>query len=72
MHEYLNRPKFLARAILKNAVKIGVIIRPNKCSNCKIRCKPRGHHSDYSKPLEVKWLCRNCHFKCQQFQKPFV
>jgi hypothetical protein len=36
-------------------------LRPQHCSACGVECKPQGHHPDYSKPLEVVWLCRPCH-----------
>jgi hypothetical protein len=36
-------------------------VRPDRCSKCKVKCKPHGHHPDYSKPLEVVWLCPGCH-----------
>src|SRR3990167_4269956 len=47
--------KFLARGRLSRAVKIGKIIRKvcQKCGDPKVQ----GHHPDYSKPLEVIWLC---------------
>lgn len=35
--------------------------RPNSCENCNKVCVVDGHHVDYSKPLEVIWLCRQCH-----------
>lgn len=34
---------------------------PEKCSECGIRGVVDGHHSDYSEPLKVIWLCRQCH-----------
>ena len=50
-----------AREILKYAIKKGEIIRPNICPKCKKKKKIEGHHEDYSKPLEVEWVCRKCH-----------
>lgn len=47
--------KMLARNLLNYAVKVGKIKR----GNCEVCNKPnsQGHHDDYYKPLEVKWLC---------------
>ena len=43
------------------AISRGELIRPEKCSGCDRFKKTDGHHEDYSKPLEVIWLCRKCH-----------
>ena len=56
-----NDPKFRARIALNNARRDGRIIRPDACSKCGCECIPHGHHTDYSKPLEVIWLCHPCH-----------
>jgi len=50
-----------AHKLCQKAVKEGRLIRPDKCSNCGVSCKPIGHHPDYDKPLEVVWLCVKCH-----------
>lgn len=49
-----------AREIVANAIKYGNLIR-GKCKECGSNKNVEGHHKDYEKPLEVEWLCRNCH-----------
>ncbi len=48
-----------ARDKFKYAVKSGKIVR----MPCEICGDPKseGHHEDYSKPFEVKWLCLKHH-----------
>lgn len=48
-----------ARNILNKAVKRGEVLK-TPCINCG-NLKSEGHHEDYSKPLEVIWLCRAHH-----------
>jgi hypothetical protein len=44
------------------AVKKGILKRPDKCENCGKRTKPSGHHyNGYDHPLDVVWLCHQCH-----------
>jgi ribosomal protein S27AE len=43
------------------AVKTGKLIRPERCPRCDRECKVEAHHADYSKPLDVTWLCKWCH-----------
>lgn len=50
--------KARAHSILNAAVRAKKITKtPCKCGKLKVE----GHHEDYSKPLEVIWLCRKCH-----------
>ena len=53
--------KIKARQKLKNAIRAGKITRPDTCESCKEKKFVEGHHEDYSKPLEVDWLCIECH-----------
>lgn len=54
--------KHKARTLLQKAVRRGKIIKPSQCSACnKHNCKIEGHHHDYSQPLNVTWLCPQCH-----------
>lgn len=50
-----------ARAQVRAAVASGRLVRPSSCSDCRTPCKPHGHHADYSRPLDVEWLCSECH-----------
>lgn len=47
--------------LLATAISRGKIKRPDHCSRCGEKKRVEGHHTDYSKPLEVEWLCRQCH-----------
>lgn len=58
-----NREKNNAHAKVHRAVENGTIIRGKSCMECGMNAKTEGHHEDYSKPLEVIWLCRLCHSK---------
>ena len=48
------------RAITMKAVYNGRLPRPAVCSQCG-GPRPQAHHADYSKPLDVLWLCLKCH-----------
>jgi hypothetical protein len=53
-----------ARIIFHNAINSGVITRKTKCEvskNC--RGAIHAHHPDYSKPLDVRWLCKKHHME---------
>lgn len=57
-----NRLKINARSVHQYYINKGDIIRPDICTQCGRKRKYiHGHHYDYSKPLEVIWLCHNCH-----------
>lgn len=47
--------------ILQYHVKVGNIIKPDICENCKLEKILQGHHENYNKPLDVIWLCPECH-----------
>ena len=53
------RVKFRARNMAASAARKGRIIKLS-CEVCG-ELKSEGHHEDYSKPLEVRWLCHLHH-----------
>lgn len=67
------KAKYPERVKAHTAVRIalmqGKLVKPDGCSACGRARLPRqleGHHEDYSKPLEVTWLCRKCHLKLRE------
>ncbi len=41
--------------------QLGLIARPNRCSWCRRRHRHERHHWDYDEPLNVTYLCVDCH-----------
>ena len=55
-----NQIKLQARRIVYENVRKGSLKKlPCKCGNPIVQA----HHHDYTKPLEIEWLCKQCHTK---------
>ena len=50
-----------ASHIVNNAIKNGKLIPWPVCAIPECQGKPQGHHPDYSRPLDVVWLCPKHH-----------
>lgn len=48
---------------VNTAIKKGQLIKPSSCSMCGTFTKLVAHHIDYSKPLNVIFICQRCHKK---------
>jgi transposase-like protein len=55
--------KYRARMAVRNAIRNGSIVKGEQCQSCGSSKNIQAHHSDYSKPLAVEWLCRSCHYE---------
>jgi ribosomal protein S27AE len=51
--------KHRARLAVTHAIERGTLVR-EPCEACG-REPAQAHHDDYSKPLDVRWLCSTCH-----------
>jgi hypothetical protein len=56
------RRRHICRSYLKAYVRAGRIER-KPCEICG-DTKVEGHHHDYTKPLDVRWLCVKHHREC--------
>lgn len=56
-----------ARKRVNEAIKAGTLLR-EPCRECGTTQDIQGHHEDYSKPLDVIWLCRSCHRELHERQ----
>ncbi len=78
-HFYRGGARADARAhdILEKAVLYGKLHNPEICSCCGSserfkdgRTAIQGHHDDYNKPLDIRWLCQQCHHEWHKHNKP--
>jgi len=58
-----------AQGKVERAIAKGDLIRPEACEQCGTvpppmkdgRTRIQAHHDDYDNPLEVRWICQECH-----------
>jgi rRNA maturation protein Nop10 len=55
----LSREQMQAHVAVHKAVKAGTL-KPQPCQECGSN-KTQAHHPDYSRPLDVEWLCAKHH-----------
>lgn len=68
---YKEDPKQLLRAKSRTKLNNAIIQGKIKRLPCEV-CgtdKTEGHHTDYSRPFDVKWLCKNHH---EELHKKFT
>lgn len=59
--------KYAARSAVSNAVRDGKL-KKSPCVHCGDP-RAQAHHNDYSKPLDVVWVCFKCHREIEHGQK---
>ena len=60
-----NPNKFNANKAVNAAIYAGVIKNPGVCFGCGRKSEETrlsAHHFDYTRPLDVVWVCRRCHY----------
>lgn len=60
-YRLLHPEKTRAHRLLSTAVRREKIAKPQLCECCRRKRAREAHHHDYSKPLEVLWVCYQCH-----------
>lgn len=59
-HDARYPDKRSAHTTLSNAIRDGNIVRADRCA-CGFVGPLEGHHDDYARPLDIRWLCAPCH-----------
>jgi hypothetical protein len=46
------------------------LVGPKRCERCRSdRRRLEKHHTDYSRPLVVEWLCKPCHYLADELRR---
>lgn len=55
-----NRVKHQVRSLTRSFIKTGKLVK-GACEICNTTVHVEAHHDDYSKPMDIRWLCRKHH-----------
>lgn len=69
VHQLRHPERQRAREALHRAVARGDVVRASACVWCGASKFIEAHHTDYKRPLRVKWLCRGCHQIADAFRR---
>lgn len=67
-----NPEKYKARNRVNNSVRSGKVEKGKSCFFCEKVSGLQAHHPDYSRPLDVYWLCPSCHGKVHALNGDFL
>jgi len=67
-----NPEKIRAQRTFAYYIRKGKIKKGTHCSECYSTKYVEAHHEDYSKPLEVVWLCKSCHGLTRRIDEPLA
>jgi ribosomal protein S27AE len=59
-----------AQVIVGNAIRDGRLIVKKICSVCGSNKLVEAHHDDYTKPLDIRELCKKCHKEWHSQNEP--
>jgi len=66
---YINCPEaYKAKALVSRLISLGLIER-EPCQVCASEEDIHAHHDDYSRPLEIIWLCRAHHWWIERIKR---
>ena len=68
LNDWNSQLRLRANSTVNNAIKQGKMKR-GVCEICGK--KAEAHHCDYSKPLDIMWLCREHHLEWHKKNEPF-
>lgn len=66
------KQQYKARNFVSNGLRDGKIKKADNCFFCGASGKLHAHHHDYSRPLDVFWLCPSCHGKLHVINGDFL
>lgn len=61
-----NPEKYHATSKVNHLLENGKLTKPMACEVCGKVGRVEAHHDDYSKPLDVVWCCKKCHYKLDE------
>ena len=70
LNKHKHVEKVAAHSAVAEALRTGEIERSSYCEDCGSQGMIEAHHDDYSRKLNVRWLCLPCHSEAHRMPLP--